>query len=289
MPHNESATAAIAQELGSEAGSIELRQFPDGETYLRYATDPAGRDIAIVCTLDRPDGKFLPLLFAAKTARDLGAKRIGLVAPYLAYMRQDRRFHTGEAVTSRCTADLLSGAFDWLVTVEPHLHRYRTLDELYTIPSRAVGAAPAVSAWIISRSINGVLIGPDQESENWISEIAKSTSLPFTVLKKTRWSDNKVEIRVRDAGLLTGRTPVIVDDIISSGGTLREVIQQVREQTQAKPICIGIHGIFANGSDQMLAAEGAELVTCNTVPHATNTIDVTALIVEGMTDVIQRR
>ncbi len=280
MPHNETVTTAVAHGLGADTGTIELRQFPDGETYLRYATDPAGRDIALLCTLNHPDGKILPLLFAAKTARELGAKRVGLVAPYLAYMRQDRRFYSGEALTSRCTADLISGAFDWLVTVEPHLHRYQSLGDLYTIPSRAVSAAPVVSSWISSQVTNGVLVGPDEESENWISEIAKTTSLPFTILQKTRRSDRNVEIRIRDATLLAGRTPVIVDDIIASGETLRAVVRQVREHSQEKPICIGVHALFANQSDQMLEAEGATLVTCNTVPHETNAIDVTGLLAE---------
>src|SRR3546814_1718571 len=76
-------------------------------------------------SLDHPYAKVLPLLFAADTARDLGARRIVLVAPYLAYMRQDIRFHAGEAVTSRTFAAILSRHLDWLVTVDPHLHRDR--------------------------------------------------------------------------------------------------------------------------------------------------------------------
>ena len=109
------------------------------------------RRIALVCTLDRPDAKMLPLLFAAAAARELGASQVGLVAPYLAYMRQDRRFKPGEAVTSREFARLLSGAFDWLVTVDPHLHRYASLAEIYRIPTRVVHAAPLISQWIRTR------------------------------------------------------------------------------------------------------------------------------------------
>ena len=121
LPGNEAMTCSLADRLGAEQGDVELRAFPDGETYLRFAADVAGRSIAITCTLDRPNDKMLPLIFAAATARELGAAQIGLVAPYLAYMRQDRRFKPGEAVTSKQTAQLLSNAFDWLVTVDPHL------------------------------------------------------------------------------------------------------------------------------------------------------------------------
>src|SRR6266705_4813902 len=140
MPGNEAMAHALALSLGTELGRVELHNFPDAETYIRLLSDIDARQIMIVCTLDRPDDKILPLLFLAATARELGAKTIGLVAPYLAYMRQDRRFNPGEAVTSRQVAHLLSEAFDWMVTVDPHLHRYGALGEIYSIPTRAIHA-----------------------------------------------------------------------------------------------------------------------------------------------------
>src|SRR5688500_12951138 len=120
MPGNEAMAAGLAAALGADVGELETRRFPDDETYLRLKTDVSGRSVAVICTLDRPDDKFLPLAIAAATARDLGAARVGLVAPYLAYMRQDRQFKEGEGITSAHFARLLSSAFDWLVTVDPH-------------------------------------------------------------------------------------------------------------------------------------------------------------------------
>ena len=277
-PGNEAMTASLASELDAEVGAIELRQFPDGETYLRYGTNLGGRDIAIVCTLDHPDGKVLALLFAAKTAREMGTTKVGLVAPYLAYMRQDRRFRVGEAVTSRYVAELLSGAFDWMVTVDPHLHRYHSLAEIYTIPTRVAQAAPLLSDWIKSHVKDGVLIGPDSESAQWVSAVAGNAGIPFTVLEKTRRGDRDVEIRVKDTDRLTNRRPIFVDDIVSTGRTMLEAIRQVQSTNAAKPICIAVHGLFADHSDELLSATGATLVTSNTVPHITNTIDVSRLL-----------
>src|SRR4051812_17142347 len=122
LPASEVACERLALELHGERGYTETRRFPDGETYLRVETDPRGRDAIIVGTLADPDDKILSLLFLADTLRDLGAASVGLVAPYLAYMRQDARFHPGEAVTSRSFAALLSNSVDWLLTVDPHLH-----------------------------------------------------------------------------------------------------------------------------------------------------------------------
>ena len=92
MLGNEALAKSLAQTLGAEFGQVDVGAFPDGETHLRFPTDLAGCILAIVCTLDHPNEKMLPLLFAAATARELGAANVGLVAPYLAYMRQDRRF-----------------------------------------------------------------------------------------------------------------------------------------------------------------------------------------------------
>ena len=278
IPGNEAVADALARNLKADNGEIELRHFPDGETYLRYAAEIADRNIAIVCTLDHPDGKLLPLLFAAKTAREIGARQIGLVVPYLAYMRQDRRFRPGEAVTSRYVAELLSGAFDWLVTVDPHLHRYRSLGDIYAIPTRVVQAAPLLSAWIKSHVKDGVLIGPDSESEQWVSAVAAGAHAPFTVLEKIRYGDRNVEIRIRNPDKLKDRKPVFVDDIISSGRTMLEAIRAVKEINPARPICIAVHGLFADRSDDLLAARGATVVTSNSVPHSTNAIDVSELL-----------
>lgn len=115
MPGNEPMAERLSALTGGEIAALETRRFPDGETYLRLTGGVSRRQVAIVCTLDHPDGKFLPLAFAAATARELGASRVGLVAPYLAYMRQDRRFKDGEAVTATQFARLLSGSVDWLV------------------------------------------------------------------------------------------------------------------------------------------------------------------------------
>ena len=100
LPGNDDMTSRVAAALAADVGRLELRHFPDGEAHLRFADDVAGRDVVLVSTLDRPDDKFLPLAFAAATARELGATRVGLIAPYLAYMRQDRHFEDGDAVTA---------------------------------------------------------------------------------------------------------------------------------------------------------------------------------------------
>ena len=107
---SEAHAAAIAEKLGLPVLVPEVRRFPDGELYVRVDADLAGQDVILVGTLTQPADKFLLVAFLAATARDLGARRVGLVAPYLAFMRQDMAFQRGEGVTARYFAKLLSGA-----------------------------------------------------------------------------------------------------------------------------------------------------------------------------------
>lgn len=286
LPGNETMGGALARRLGAELGTVETRRFPDGETYLRLHTAPAGRAVAILCTLARPDDKALALLFAAATARELGATRVGLVAPYLAYLRQDRRFNPGEAMTSREFARLVSGAFDWLATVDPHLHRFASLSEIYATPTRTAHAAPLISAWVARHVSDPLVIGPDSESEQWVSAVAKAAGAPFTVLDKVRRGDRDVTVTLRDADRIDGRTPVLVDDIVSSGRTMVAAASLLKARGAPPPVAIAVHGIFADESDALLVRAGVRVVTSNTVPHATNAIDVSGLLADAVADAL---
>lgn len=272
----------MAEGLGGEVGSLCVRAFPDGETYVRLEDDPRGRPVILCCTLHRPDIHVLPLLFAARTALDLGASSVGLVAPYLAYMRQDARFLPGEAITSSLFAELLSVGVDWLVTVDPHLHRRRSLAEIYSIPAVALSAVPLVAEWIHANVDHPVLVGPDAESAQWIERVAPLLDAPSVVLEKTRTGDREVTIASRTLEACAGRTPVLVDDIVSTGQTIAQTVRLLRQAGLRAPACIAIHAVFAKDAAAAIESAGAgRLVTTSTIAHRTNAIDVTALLVEG--------
>jgi ribose-phosphate pyrophosphokinase len=197
-------------------------------------------------------------------------------------MRQDRRFQPGEAVTSLTVARLLSDAFDWLVAVDPHLHRYRSLSEIYSIPAYSLHAAPLMAGWVAANVERPLLIGPDAESEQWVADVARSAGASYTVLDKFRRGDRDVDIRLRDPIKLEGRTAVLVDDIISSGQTMLKAVGLLKPLSRQGPICIAVHGIFADGSDAALQAQGAQLVTANTVAHPSNGMDVSGLLADAL-------
>jgi ribose-phosphate pyrophosphokinase len=279
LPGNEALAARLARALGVELGVLATRRFPDGESYLRLDTPVSGRTVALACTLDRPDEKLALLLLAALTARDLGASRVGLVAPYLAYMRQDHRFQPGEAVSSTCFGRILSPVLDWLVTVDPHLHRHRALAECYAIPCHVAQSAPLVAAWIAGHVRDPVVVGPDAESGQWVAAVAAAAGAPHVVLRKVRRGDRDVGVSAPDLSAHAGRTPVVVDDIVSTASTLIETVRELRAAGLPAPTCIAIHGVFAGTAERDLVAAGAaRVVSSSTIPHPTSAIDVTDLV-----------
>lgn len=275
LPNNAELAGTIADKLDAHIGQATILRHPDGESYVRVDTPVSGHEVVLVCTLDRPDEKILPLLFLARTAKELKAARVGLVAPYLAYMRQDKRFQPGEGITSAYFAELVSGYVDWLITVDPHLHRRNSLSEIYSIPAKVVHAAPSISDWIRSNVDQPVLIGPDSESAQWVASVAEGADAPYMILEKIRRGDRDVEVSVPEVGRWRNRSPVLVDDIISTARTMIETVSHLNRAGMMAPICVGVHAVFADRSyKDLLAAGAARVVTCNTIPHVTNAIDL---------------
>jgi ribose-phosphate pyrophosphokinase len=283
LPGSEAGARRLARALGAKLGVVEARRFPDRESYLRIKTRLVGRRVIIAAALDNPDDKFLPLLSLASLARDLGAGKIGLVCPYLPYMRQDKRFRSGEAVTSGYFARQISEAFDWLVTVDPHLHRRKHLSDIYSIPTAAVQAAPLIAKWIRRHVPHPLLVGPDSESLQWVKAVANEAQAPYAVLRKLRSGDRTVRVSGLRLSRGTKQTPVLVDDIVSTARTMIETVKQIRAKGGPPPVCIAVHGLFVERAYAELQRAGAgRIVSCNTVSHRSNAIDVTSLLVAGV-------
>lgn len=279
LPNNETLCKILSERTAFPLGKSEIRWFPDGETYVRIDTDVRGKKAVLVCTLDRPEEKLLPLYFLSKTAKDLGARCTCLVAPYLAYMRQDKRFKPGEGITSEYFASLISGFADSLITIDPHLHRRSSLSEIYSIPTTVSHASAHISNWIKAKVERPLIVGPDRESEQWVSEVANNAGVPYIILDKVRRGDRDVEISIPDISKYNHHTPVLVDDIISTGKTMIETIVHLKKEGMKPPVCVGVHAIFVRDAYEDLINAGAQkVVTCNTIVHQSNEIDISDLL-----------
>ncbi len=278
----------MSKDLNAILSLVHVHHFPDHESCIRIVPDEVNDVCIVFSSLYDPDVKSVWLLFLSETLRDYGAERIILVAPYLAYMRQDKRFNEGEGVSAEYFARLISRYFDALITIDPHLHRIKSLNDVYSVPARSLHAASTVATWIKENISQALLIGPDSESEQWVSELAEKANAPFVILEKTRHGDRDVSVSVPDVDKWMNHQPVLFDDIISTGKTMIETVKHLKETGMKAPVCIAVHAIFADDAYQALLDAGVErIVTCNTIPHTSNTIDVSPLITEGLQSLLK--
>ncbi len=275
---------SLAVKLKAKYSPLTISAFPDGDTYLKYNTDVRGKTVVIVQSFQpRPEMSLFDIVFAAETAKDLGAKKVILAAPYLAYMRQDKRFHPGEAISSRIMAKLLNNSIDKIITIDPHLHRYKSLNDIFTISSADLTANELIAKYVKKKHPNSVIIGPDWESYQWAEAIAKQVGVESTVLEKTRFSSRHVTSKMVKKVDIKGKEVVIVDDIISTGHTIAEAAKKAKALGARKIIAIGVHGLFVEKAISIIKRAGVtELVTTNCIEHKTNKIDVTELLVEAL-------
>ena len=276
---------ALAAELGCPLAFIAEHRFPDGETRLRLppALPP---EVTVLRGLQQPNERLVALLLAARTARELGARRLSLVAPYLAYMRQDMAFAPGEAVSQRIVAGFLGGLFDRVVTIDPHLHRIDSLDEVMP-GSRgiALGAAPLLGGWIAAQWPAGappLLVGPDEEAGQWVRQAAAATGLPGIVCRKTRRGDRDVSVELPEASV-QGRAVVLIDDLASTGHTLAQAARALHERGAASVDAAVVHALFRDDALRLLHDAGIQRVwSTDTVAHETNVVSVAPLLAQAL-------
>ncbi|MGA0604054.1 ribose-phosphate diphosphokinase [Caulobacter sp. KR2-114] len=248
--------ARLAQALDLPAPAlVSVHRFPDGES-LPVVAASAGRTVIVYRSLDRPDGKLAPLLLAADAWRRAGARRLVLVAPYMAYLRQDKVFAPGQPVSRDVIGRLLGGAFDRIVTVEPHLHRTADLAAVFGVPVGIVSAAETLARALGGADPQAVLVGPDEESAPWVASLAARMGARFILLNKIRQGDRSVAIDAAPLAQLAGRRVVLVDDICSSGATLMAGARQVAAVGPASLEAAVAHALCGQAVGAALSAAG---------------------------------
>ena len=274
----------ITSKLHAKYSPLTLSSFPDGDLYLQYNTELKNKVVVIVQSFQpHPAQSLFDLIFAGQTAKDLGAKKVILVAPYLAYMRQDKRFHPGECISSRIMARLLSHSFDKIITIDPHLHRYKSLREIFAIPSVKLSANNLLAEYIKKHFHKEVIVGPDGESYQWAEEIAHHINVQATVLKKTRFTSRHVEVKMVLPIPVKGKDVVIVDDIISTGHTIVEAAKTVRKMGARSISAVAVHGLFVEDAIKKLKKAGVgKIITTNSIAGKTALIDISLLLVKEL-------
>jgi len=274
---------SLALKLKAKYSKLLIDKFPDGDIYLKYMVNVKNETVILVHSFQpNPNQSLINLVFAAETARDLGAKKVILVAPYLAFMRQDKRFNPGEAVSSKIMAKWLGSCVNKIMTIDTHLHRFRTLDKLFSIPAVNLSANKLIAA-CVKKFNHPFLMGPDWESSQWARRIANQIGADSAILEKTRHHARKVTVRLTEKANFKNRNIVIIDDIISTGHTVIEAAKLAKRLGAKSVTAIAVHGIFTEQAYEKLKKAGInKIVTANTILHRSNNLDVSSLLAEEL-------
>ena len=273
----------VAKRIKAQYSELVVDHFPDGELRVRFMEDIAGTHVIIINSLmPQPNENLMELVFAVHTAKDLGAKKVTAVAPYLAYMRQDKRFHPGECISAHVMAKLLSIA-DHVIAIDPHLHRIRHLQDIFTTKATSLTADPVFADYIHKTHPDAIIIGPDMESSPWAKTIADRIGQDSVILHKKRYTATKVRTIIHgDGKQFRGRDVVIVDDIISTGNTMIEPIKQLKRLGARKITCICVHGVFTKNALRRLRKLGTQVISTNTIQNPAAKIDIAPLIADAL-------
>lgn len=268
----------LAIELGVSFDLVELHRFPDGESLVRLPPTLPGH--VILCrSLNQPNDKLIELLLFARTARKLGAKRITLVAPYLCYMRQDIANRPGEAVSQRIVGQMLAELFDDVITVDPHLHRISRLDQAIPLPNAiSLTAGSVISKFLQSRLNKAILLGPDSESEQWVSEIARAIGFSYGVANKIRRGDREVEITLPELDFKKQEV-VIIDDMASTGRTMAKTVALLHKAGAGAVYAAVTHPLFCGDAEALIRTAGVkEIWSTDSIEHTTSCIGLASLL-----------
>ncbi len=272
----------IAREAGVALQRIECRRFPDGESLVRLPDTLPGH-VALVRSLDRPNDKLVEVLLAAHAAREIGARSVSLIAPYLCYMRQDIAFRPGEAVSQRIIGRLLAAHFDEVITVDAHLHRVDRLD--VAVPAgRALNLSSAepIGSFLRQRSDRPLIVGPDSESAQWVHAVAEAAGADCLVGTKHRSGDRQVAVSLPEYRC-RGRHAVIVDDIASTGRSVLAAAKVLRDRAAADIDVLVTHAVFADDVVALLHAGGVRNVwSTDSIQHATNAVELAPLFAAAL-------
>jgi len=272
----------LAAHLKVRFEGIAVHRFPDGESRVTVPV-PLPAHVAICRSLDHPNDKLVEVLLAVETARQHGARTVSLIAPYLCYMRQDIEFTPGEAVSQRIVGRLLANHFDAVVTVDPHLHRVATLAQAVPAESAvALSAAALFGDYLQQREPDAVLVGPDEESAQWLAAAARGHRFETAVCRKMRHGDRDVAIDMPSIRV-AGRAVVLVDDMASTGTTLAVAARQCRDQGARSVDVLVVHGLFVGDAVADLRRAGVRHVwSTDSVLHPTNVLPLAPLLASAM-------
>ena len=281
--------ANVAKELDEVFIRVETKKFPDGEKYLRVHGE-VDDEVTIIQSTGYPqDETLIELLFLIKNLKDLGAKKVKVVVPFMGYARQERRFNDGEAISAKIVAELieLAGA-DEFASINLHEDCVR---KFFNIPAYNLSAMPAIAEYLKEFTTDPIIIAPDKGALGFAEEISEILGCNCTYLKKVRLGPDKVETTIADIdesdddsskvqiSSVKGKQAIIIDDIIATGGTIVNAINILKEHGAVSVNVCCVHPTLVNDAVSKIYAAGAtDLAGTDTLKSEVSSISLAKTI-----------
>ncbi len=281
--------ANVAKELDDVFIRVETKKFPDGEKYLRVHGE-VDDEVTIIQSTGYPqDETLIELLFLIKNLKDLGAKKVKVVVPFMGYARQERRFNDGEAISAKIVAELieLAGA-DEFASINLHEDCVR---KFFNIPAYNLSAMPAIAEYLKEFTTDPIIIAPDKGALGFAEEISEILGCNCTYLKKVRLGPDKVETTIADIdesdddsskvqiSSVKGKQAIIIDDIIATGGTIVNAINILKEHGAVSVNVCCVHPTLVNDAVSKIYAAGAtDLAGTDTLKSEVSSISLAKTI-----------
>lgn len=276
-----STSTGLAKEVASALGCRHIEaatvRFPDAECYTRIDEESLDDDVAIVQNT-YPDGNLVEMFLIQDAVRRLGAKSVTLVIPYFGYARQDRVFKPGEPESAKVMCELLSRVCDYVITID--IHKEAVL-ESFGKKYADLKAANAMGDYFKGRGID-MVFSPDIGAAGRAKMVGERMGVPYDHLEKHRVSGTEVEIKPANSDV-KGKKILIVDDMISTGGTIMTATTQLKA-AGAKSVTVACtHGVYVGGAlEKLKKSDIDELLSCNTLISETSKISVAGMIAEAL-------
>lgn len=275
-----SSSEHIAEKLDDfSKGQKEIETFPDSEKYIRLLTNVEGKECALIQSAIDNNALIETYLFL-DLLKDMGASKIQAVIPYLAYARQDKRFLEGEALSAKTILEIISQRSDSITVVNAHFLQEPGTHQFHGIQMQNLDATPLLARYFRKQVEDPVFIAPDKGSREIVANAAKQNDSEHDYLDKKRIDGENVEILPKNLDI-ENRNVVILDDMISTGGTMVEASKALKEQG-AKSIHLGcVHGLFIKGTEE-LEEQADTLICTDTIEQEQSKVSIAPLIEKNL-------
>jgi ribose-phosphate pyrophosphokinase len=286
----------LAERLATKPSRVKADRFPDGELRIALESTVRGQRVFLVHSLGAPTGEhLLALALTADAASRAGALEVVAIVPYLGYARQDHRRHEGEPLGVAVVASLLAGCgLQRVVTVDIHT---ASVEGFFSCPVENLSAEPFLADALRPHAETAVVVAPDLGAAKLARRYALRLGLPLAVVHKTRNGPRDVTAS-QVSGDVRGRRPIIVDDMISTGGTIVAALDAViAAGAVADAVVAATHGVFAPGAAELLASKPIRkvIVTDSVEPFAAHEdvraerVSLTELVDEAISRLVEHR